>query len=72
MVGLTTFIVKGAAEGPLPWDAAIPFKRSRTPTLVPAQSLFELYVADVDLDAFASVFERLTAAGITFTTLHER
>jgi len=40
--------------------------------LVPGQSLFELHVAEIDLDAFASLFERLTAAGITFTTLHER
>lgn len=40
--------------------------------MVPGQSLFELRVADVDLDAFAPQFQRLTAAGITFTTLHER
>ena len=32
----------------------------------------ELRVADADLDAFASLFERLTTSGITFTTLSER
>jgi ribosomal protein S18 acetylase RimI-like enzyme len=41
-------------------------------TLIPGQTLLELYVADVDLDAFASLFRRLTAAGITFTTLRDR
>ena len=39
---------------------------------LPGQTLLELQVADVDLDAFASLFQRLTAVGITFTTLHER
>src|SRR6266487_3384784 len=38
----------------------------------PGQTLLELHVADVDLDAFASLFQRLAAAGITFTTLRER
>ena len=38
----------------------------------PGQTLLELNVADVDLDAFQSLFQRLTAAGITFTTLRER
>jgi hypothetical protein len=36
------------------------------------QTLLELHVADVDIDAFASLFQRLKAAGITFTTLRER
>ena len=40
--------------------------------LLPGQTLLELHVADVELDAFASLFQRLTAAGITFTTLQER
>ena len=38
----------------------------------PGQTLLELHVADVDLEAFASLFQRLTAAGITFGTLRER
>ena len=38
----------------------------------PGQTLLELNVADVDLDAFRSLFQRLTAAGITFTTLGDR
>jgi len=36
------------------------------------QTLLELHVADVELNAFAPLFERLAAAGITFTTLRER
>ena len=36
------------------------------------QTLLELHVADVDLDTFRSLFQRLTAAGIIFTTLRER
>lgn len=40
--------------------------------LLPGQTRLELHVPDVDLDAFASLFQRLTAAGITFTTLRER
>jgi RimJ/RimL family protein N-acetyltransferase len=39
---------------------------------IPGQTLLELRVADVDLDAFASLFQHQTAAGITFTTLYER
>jgi len=34
--------------------------------------LLELNVGDVDLDAFRSLFQRMTAAGITFSTLRER
>ena len=41
-----------------------------TPLLL-GQTLLELHVADVDLDAFASLFQRLRTAGITFTTLRE-
>ena len=37
-----------------------------------ASTRLELRVADADLDAFASLFERLTTSGITFTTLSER
>jgi mycothiol synthase len=40
--------------------------------LLPGQTRLELHVADVGLDAFASLFQRLTVAGITFTTLRER
>jgi hypothetical protein len=40
--------------------------------LLRGQPLLELRVGDVDLDAFVSLFQRLIAAGITFTTLRER
>jgi GNAT superfamily N-acetyltransferase len=36
------------------------------------QTLLELNVANVELNAFASLFERLAAAGVTFSTLRER
>jgi mycothiol synthase len=39
--------------------------------LLAGQTRLELHVADADVDAFASLFERLTAAGITFATLRE-
>jgi ribosomal protein S18 acetylase RimI-like enzyme len=56
----------------------LPYANSRFRTMAdfkprpPGQTLLELNVADVDLDAFRSLFQRLTAAGITFTTLRER
>jgi len=40
--------------------------------LLPGQTLLELPVADVDREEFASLFQRLIAAGIAFTTLRER
>ena len=36
------------------------------------QTLLELHVATVELSAFASLFERLAAAGVTFSTLRDR
>jgi GNAT superfamily N-acetyltransferase len=39
---------------------------------MPGQTPLELHVGDVDVDAFASLFQRLPAAGITFATLRER
>jgi len=57
---------------PLPYDG-IRLRTMADPTpRPPGQTLLELRVAKVDLDAFAPLFQRLTAAGIAFTTLRER